>query len=121
MKKKEIRHITNHRQSKRFDPIRPNKDTIDMSINGEDSNVKRVKAVKYQIFEKMEEGKEYIPSAVGRAFHITRRRALEKLDELEHEGLIKSVKDLCSFADDEGNVTVARARIFFIGDIRPVS
>ena len=93
---------------------------IDISINGKDSRIKRVKSVKYQIHEKMEEGKEYIPSVVGKAFDITRRRALEKLTELEEEGLVKSIKDLCSFADEKGNVTVARARIFFIGDIRPI-
>ena len=93
---------------------------IDISINGKDSRIKRVKSVKYQILEAMEEGKEYIPSVVGKAFDITRRRALEKLDEVEHEGLVKSIKDLCSFADEKGNITVARARIFFIGDIRPI-
>ena len=93
---------------------------IDISINGKDSRIKRVKSVKYQILEEMEEGKEYIPSVVGKAFYITRRRALEKLTELEEEGLVKSIKDLCSFADEKGNVTVARARIFFIGDISPI-
>jgi len=93
---------------------------IDISINGKDSRIKRVKSVKYQILEAMEEGKEYIPSVVGKAFDITRRRALEKLDELEHEGLVKSIKDLCRFEDEKGGFTVARARIFFIGDIRPM-
>ena len=62
---------------------------IDISINGKDSRIKRVKSVKYQILEQMEEGKEYIPSVVGKAFDITRRRALEKLTELEEEGLVK--------------------------------
>ena len=38
MKKKESK-------PKRFDPIRPNKDVIYMSINGEDSGVRRVKSV----------------------------------------------------------------------------
>jgi hypothetical protein len=93
---------------------------VDISINGKDSRIKRVKSVKYQIFEEMEEGKEYIPSVVGRAFNITRRRALEKLTELEEEGLIKSIKDLCSFEDEKGDITVARARIFFIGDMKPM-
>ncbi|HAT69549.1 MAG TPA: hypothetical protein DCS22_03530 [Flavobacteriaceae bacterium] len=97
---------------KRFDPIRPNKDVIDMSINGEDSNIKRVKSVKYQILENMEVGTEYIASRVGKAFHITRRRALEKLTELEDEGLVKSIYDLCSFADGKGGNTVAKSRIF---------
>ena len=94
---------------------------VDISINGKDSRIKRVKSVKYQIFEEMEEGKEYIPSVVGRAFNITRRRALEKLTELEEEGLIKSIKDLCSFDDGKGGTTVAKARIFFIGDIKPMT
>ena len=85
---------------------------IDISINGKDSNIKRVKSVKYQILEQMEEGEEYIASVIGRAFHIKRRRALEKLDELEEEGLVKSVKDLCRFEDDKGGFSVAKARIF---------
>jgi D-ribose pyranose/furanose isomerase RbsD len=97
---------------KRFDPIRPNKDVIDMSINGGDSNIKRVKSVKYQILEQMEVETEYIASRVGKAFHITRRRALEKLTELEDEGLVKSIYDLCSFEDGKGGTTVAKARIF---------
>ena len=97
---------------KRFDPIRPNKDVVDMSINGEGSNIKRVKSVKYQILEQMEVETEYIASRVGKAFHITRRRALEKLTELEDEGLVKSIYDLCSFADGKGGTTVAKSRIF---------
>ena len=83
-----------------------------MSINGEGSGVKRVKSVKYQILEHMKEGKEYIASKVGRVFHITRRRALEKLTELEDEGLVKSIYDLCRFEDEKGGFTVAKARIF---------
>ena len=97
---------------RRSDPIRPNKDVIDMSINGEGSGVKRVKSVKYQILEHMGEEKEYIASKVGRVFHITRRRALEKLTELEDEGFVKSVYDLCRFEDEKGGFTVAKARIF---------
>ena len=97
---------------KRFDPIRPNKDIIDMSINGKDSHIKRVKAVKYQILENMEANEDYIASVIGKAFHITRRRALEKLTELEDEGLVKSIYDLCSFADGKGGTTVAKSRIF---------
>ena len=85
---------------------------IDISINGKDSRIKRVKSVKYQILEAMEEGKEYIPSVVGKAFDITRRRALEKLTELEDEGLVKSIYDLCSFDDGKGGTTVAKSRIF---------
>ena len=100
------------KKPKRFDPIRPNKNVIDMSISGEDSAIKRTKSVKYQILEQMKEGEEYIASVIGRAFHIKRRRALEKLDELEEEGLVKSVKDLCRFEDDKGGYTVAKARIF---------
>ena len=61
MKKKESK-------PKRFDPIRPNKDVINMSINGEDSGVRRVKSVKYQILEHMKGDEEYIASKVGRAF-----------------------------------------------------
>ena len=97
---------------RRSDPIRPNKDVVDMSINGEGSNIKRVKSVKYQILEQMEVETEYIASRVGKAFHITRRRALEKLTELEDEGFVKSVYDLCRFEDDKGGFTVAKARIF---------
>ena len=105
MKKKESK-------PKRFDPSRPNKDVINMSINGEDSGVRRVKSVKYQILEHMKGDEEYIASKVGRAFHITRRRALEKLTELEDEGLVKSIYDLCSFDDGKGGTTVAKSRIF---------
>ena len=105
MKKKESK-------PKRFDPIRPNKDVIDMSINGEDSNIKRVKSVKYQILENMEVGTEYIASRVGKAFHITRRRALEKLTELEEEGLLQSTYDLLRFEKSDGSFSVAKTRIF---------
>ena len=97
---------------RRPDPTRPNKDIVDMSINGGDSNIKRVKSVKYQILENMKDETEYIASRVGKAFHITRRRALEKLTELEDEGLVKSIYDLCSFEDNQGGTTVAKARIF---------
>ena len=85
---------------------------IDISINGKDSRIKRVKSVKYQILEAMEEGKEYIPSVVGKAFDITRRRALEKLTELEEEGLLQSTYDLLRFEKSDGSFSVAKTRIF---------
>jgi len=104
MKKKEIRHITNHRQSKRFDPIRPNK--INISIK--DSDITYVKTLKYRILEAMEKGDETISSKVAKAFGTTRRRALEKLSELEEEGLVTSEFKNCKFESG----SVAKTRIF---------
>ena len=67
---------------------------------------------KYQIFEKMNEGQEYVASKVGKTFHITRRRALEKLTELEEEGLLQSTYDLLRFEKSDGSFSVAKTRIF---------
>ena len=97
------------RRQVRHDNIPPIID--DMAIN-QDDGIKRVTSVKYQIFESMKEGQEYVASKVGKTFHITRRRALEKLTELEEEGLLQSTYDLLRFEKSDGSFSVAKTRIF---------
>tara|TARA_Y100000310_G_C20606438_1_gene775723 strand:+ start:1158 stop:1496 length:339 start_codon:yes stop_codon:yes gene_type:complete len=97
------------RRQVRHDNIPPIID--DMAIN-QDDGVNRVTSVKYQIYEKMNEGQEYVASKVGKTFHITRRRALEKLTELEEEGLLQSTYDLLRFEKSDGSFSVAKTRIF---------
>ena len=112
MKKKESKpKRKKESKPKRFDPVSPNKDIVDMAIN-QDDGIKRVTSVKYQIFESMKEGQEYVASKVGKIFHISRRRALEKMDELEEEGLLQSTYDLLRFEKKDGSFSVSKTRIF---------
>jgi len=97
------------RRQIRHDDIPPITD--DMAMN-EDDGTKRVRSVKYQILDRMESGKEYYASKVAKAFKTTRRRALEKMDELEEEGLLQSIYDLIRFEKKDGSFSVAKTRIF---------
>lgn len=81
---------------------------IDISINGKDRKIFFVKPLKYKILDALKKGDETISSKVAKAFKTTRRRALEKLSDLEDEGFVTSEFKNCKFESG----SVAKTRIF---------
>ena len=71
----------------------------------DDDEVFVVISKKMEILKTIPIGKKTISSKVGKALGLKQRRALEYLDQLEDEGYLTSIREVCEFKSGSRSLT----------------